>query len=226
MNACILPAGLAGLLLGCLLALSSCAPAPQLTATLPAAEHAQQAENLIFQNNLAQAEKEYQLAILAAPSETTYYLRRAEILEILGLDQKAREAYTSALLDSDPAPEEYDRIHHRLILLLALKLANPQEASALLPHLTEGSFLYTDAAGAQALAQGHIAQALELFTQAQHIAYDNDDQALALYHVALAYHLLDDPKSTSAALYYAINFAENPALIKDIERLWDELNIP
>ncbi|WP_429884390.1 hypothetical protein [Geoalkalibacter halelectricus] len=217
-------------MLSCLGLLASCTPpspsSPQPSPTLSAEEHAQRAENFVFHRDLEQAATEYQLAILADPLETAYYLRRAEILEILGRDLEARKTYTDALLDSAPNQDQSDLLHHRLILLLTLKLAEPQEAAALLPHLPEGAFLYVDASGALALARGQIALALDRFTLAQHLGRDNDEQALALYHVALAYHLLNDEKSTSVALYYAINLAENAALIRDIERLWELVSTP
>lgn len=207
------------------LALVGCAASSAPKPTRPAAEHAEEGEALVFQRKFEEAEREFHLALLAAPEETSHYLRRADLLEILGRDQEAREVLTAGLRSSKPDREQSLRLTHRLILINTLKLDGLKEALRLLEALPPDSFARTDAAGVIALAQDQPRAALPLFDRAQHLARNTDEQALALYHAALAYHRLKDQKSTSAALYYAITLAENPVLIKDIERFWAKVNI-
>ncbi|WP_305041725.1 hypothetical protein [Geoalkalibacter sp.] len=207
------------------LALAGCAASFAPKPTRPAIEHAEEGENLVFQRKFEEAEKEFRLALLAAPEETSHYLRHADLLEILGRDQEAREVLTAGLRSSKPDRDQTLHLTHRLILLNALKLDGLKEAVRLLETLPPDSFARTDGAGVIALSQDQPRAALPLFDRAQHLARNTDEQALALYHAALAYLRLEDEKSTSAALYYAITLAENPVLIKDIERLWAKINI-
>ncbi|NIQ95777.1 MAG: hypothetical protein GWO11_01360 [Desulfuromonadales bacterium] len=44
------------------------------------------------------------------------------------------------------------------------------------------------------------------------------------YHAARAYHRLEDKKNTRAALYVAVNHAEDIVLKQAIEAFWNEIN--
>ncbi|NIQ98510.1 MAG: hypothetical protein GWN87_33530, partial [Desulfuromonadales bacterium] len=44
------------------------------------------------------------------------------------------------------------------------------------------------------------------------------------YHAARAYHRLEDEKNTRAALYVAVNHAEDIVLKQAIEAFWNEIN--
>lgn len=214
------------LLLSVFSVLAGCTAAGDLAPSLPAEEHAQRAENLVFQRKTDEAAREYRQAVLAAPSDTGNYLRLAELHEIGGELSRAESVLNSALEQSAPTAEQRIIILHRRALLQALKLGTPEKASRSLAQMPSDSLAYKDTQGAIALGQGHWHEALTHFAAARERARGNDDQGLVMYHAALAYYRLSQESNAAKALYHAINLAENAALIHDIKQLWKNLDAP
>ncbi len=161
--------------------------------------------------------------IQAAPSETKNYIRRAELLEILQLEKEALNVLRQAL-NSSPTPSQKQTLIHRMAVLRALKLGDEAAAAQDLAQLIPESLFHLDANAALAIARNTPETALRHLSQAAQRAQNHDEQALVLYHQALAFQQMGEEDKAVAALYHAINRAENRALIKDIERLWEVLD--
>jgi len=179
-----------------------------------------QGENLAFAQKIDADQQNLRQKILSSPDVTENYLRRSELLQILGKNQQALEVLQQALAKSQPTSAQKKTLIHRLVLLQALKLDRPDLTVELLPQLPPDSFLRFDAEAVISIGQNRPRAALESLEQAAALANSHDEQALNLYHQALAFHQMGDETRAVTALYHAINSAENRRLIKDIERLW------
>jgi len=190
----------------------------------PLEEVVSYAEQLIKQKAYAQAADQYQIAILKDPTIGQFYLRRAEVLERIDHDKEARITYERAL---ESVPEDdpgYLQIMHRLALVDANHLFKIEEAEDLLLKMPEKSIEKIDLAAFLYYQSSQYEPAIELLNKALERVRYPDQKALLLYHAALIYVKLEDPKNIFGSLFYSINNAEHLGLIRDIEQLWQELN--
>ncbi len=186
-------------------------------------EHWQQAEGRIAVRDLPGAISELELAIRKAPHDPELYLRQGELLEATGEIERARRTYLEArTVDVPPQPKR--ELSYRLSLLEALKFHQLQEAEKLLADLPAGSVEHYDLRGVLALLADEPRQALLYFNQALKQGPARDKAANILYHASLAYRKLGDVNNAYTNLYKAVNLAENEGLLKDIERLFTQLN--
>ncbi|WP_144401946.1 S46 family peptidase [Geoalkalibacter subterraneus] len=212
----LLPLLILGLVFGC------SARIPETTS--PSSTYASDKNrNGAFEQRLHEAEQSLAREIQAAPSETEKYLRRAEILEILQLEKEALQVLGQAL-NSSPTPSQKQKLIYRMAVLRALKLGDNAAAAQDLEQLTPESLFRLDAEAAVEIARNNPEAALRHLAQAASLAQNHDEQALVLYHQALAFQKMGEEDKAVAALYHAINRAENRVLIKDIERLWEVLD--
>ncbi len=195
------------------------APDPQAAETFR-----RQAEELAAARDFPAAAKRLGQAIEYQPADSSLNLRRGELLECSGELGAARRAYLRAL---NLLPEEDPRrpeILHRLALLYVFKLDGIGKAHKLLTELPEGSAARADLLGVLALRKERDREALQFFEQALAQNPGDDLAAAILYHASLASYRLGDEKTTLGSLYRAAKRTSSPALSRDIEILWDQIN--
>lgn len=200
-----------------------CSATVSETTSPPNSYSSDKSRNSAFEQRLHEAEQSLSREIQATPSETENYIRRAELLEILQLEKEALNVLRQAL-NSSPTPSQKQKLIHRMAVLRALKLGDEAAAAQDLGHLIPESLFHLDAEAAVEIARNNPETALRHLSQAAHLAQNYDEQALVLYHQALAFQKMGEEDKAVAALYHAINRAENRTLIKDIERLWEVLD--
>jgi len=205
-----------GLIFGCSARVSE-------TTSPPSSYSRDKSRNSAFVQSLHEAEQSLAREIQATPSETENYIRRAELLEILQLEKEALNVLRQAL-NSSPTPSQKQKLIHRMALLQALKLGDAAAAAQDLEQLIPDSLFHLDAEAAVEIARNNPETAFRRLSQAAQLAQSHDEQALVLYHQALAFQKMGEEDKAVAALYHAINRAENRAVIKDIERLWEVLD--
>jgi tetratricopeptide (TPR) repeat protein len=182
------------------------------------------AERLVAAKAYAAAARQYEVATLKAPTVGRYYLRRAELLERVDLDEEAQETYDEALENVPADDPDYLQLIHRLALVDANHLKRIEEAEALLQKMPDGSIEKIDTAAFLYYQSSQYDMAIKLLNKALEKVRDADMKALLLYHAALVYLELGDQKNTFGSLYFSINNAEHLGLIRDIEQLWQEIN--
>jgi thioredoxin-like negative regulator of GroEL len=203
------------------LMLLSAAPVPAADQGASAALQ-QQAQALVLNKDFVGAAAKLEAAIAQAPEQAALYLELCDVLETLGQDEEAQKTLQQGR-KAVPAKDPLQRqLSYRAGLLAALKLGDAEAARAILQALPEG-VEKSDLGGVLALLDGQPKPALGFFVQALPKTQDLNGEARIHYHAALAHHGADDLDNAMASLFNAINKATNPALIKDIERLWDKL---
>lgn len=200
-----------------------CALAPPGAGPLSPEEHLDRAAKRIRVRDYAGAAGEVEQALRQRPSDARLYLRLGDLLEAQGRDRKARKTFTRGLQTLPAGADGRIEIAYRLALLESLKLDRPEAARNLLPLLPDGSPQQQDLLGVLTLKKGLNREALILFNRILENPLDKETGARILHHAALAYQALGDDDNASKALYNAINYTENLALIQDIEMLWQKL---
>ena len=181
-----------------------------------------EAQTLILGKDYVGAAAKLEVAIAKNPNQASPYLQLCDVLEALGQDaeaQKTLQQGIKAVAAQDPLQTQ---MKYRSGLLAALKLADRKTAEAMLKNLPSGAEK-SDLQGVLALLDQQSKNALDQFVEALPKAGDQDAEARIHYHAALAHHGAADLDNAVASLFNAINKAGNPALIKDIEKLWTEL---
>lgn len=182
----------------------------------------QEAQALVLGKDFVGAAAILEVAIAKTPERAALYLDLCDVLETLGQNGEALKILQQgrkAVALNDPLQLQ---LSYRGGLLAALKLADKKTAEAVVKALPAGAEK-SDLGGVLALLDGQPKPALGFFVQALPKANSLDGEARIHYHAALAHHGADDLDNAMASLFNAINKATNPALIKDIEKLWEEL---
>lgn len=205
------------------LLLSGCALSAGSGATVE--EHLARAEALVEQRDYLGAAEAVGRA-QRQPGGIPLYIRHGELLEAAGRPEAARKAYQRGLDEESTDFAEKKELRYRLLLLLALKLADAVDARPLLAQLPAGSPRHLDAQGVLAYADGRHQEALLLFEQAREATAEQDLRARILYHTALAYARAGDADLTRLALFHAVNQAQSLGLRKDIEHFFSRLQAP
>ena len=206
------PVLIAGLLLsGCSLPVGSGATVEEYLA---------RADALVEKRDYQGAAEAVARASRQRPGDVALSLRQGELLEAAGRPEAARKAYLRGL-DGEIAGT--DELAYRLLLLLALKLADGEGARLLLGQLPAGSPRYLDAQGVLAYVDGRLQEALLFFEQARDATAEEDPRARILYHTALAYERAGDADLARLALFHAVNQAQSLGVRKDIERFFSRL---
>ena len=207
------------------LCLGGCAVVPGKNDPRQVEDVVSRAEQLIANKAYAAAAKQYAVAIAKAPTVGRYYLRRAEVLERIDQDKEAHQTYEQAMqmvAEDDP---DHLQIMHRLALIDANHLFKLDEAEDLLQRMPSTSIERYDLAAFLYYQASQFDESIALLNKALERVRSADQKALLLYHAALVYVKLNDQKNTFGSLYYAINNAEHLGLIRDIEQLWQSINI-
>jgi tetratricopeptide (TPR) repeat protein len=190
----------------------------------PVEEVVARAEQLIKQKAYSSAARQYQIAIVKAPTVGQYYLRRAEVLERIDEDREAHQTYERALETVPEDDPDYVEIMYRLALVDANHLFKLDDAEELLQRLPEKSIEKIDLAAFLYYQASQFDLSISLLNKALERVRSADQKALLLYHAALVYVKLEDQKNIFGSLFFAINNAEHLGLIRDIEQLWEEIN--
>ena len=214
-------------LLGCTLTLflGGCTGVSVKDDQRPVEEVVNRAEQLVQSKAYAAAAHQYAIAILKDPIVGRYYLRRAELLERIDEDKEAQSTYERALEMVPEDDSDQIQVMHRLALIDANHLFKLDEAEELLQRLPGKSVERLDLAAFLYYQSSQYDVAISLLNKALERVSSADQKALLLYHAALIYVALGDQKNTFGSLYFAINNAEHLGLIRDIEQLWQEINV-
>ena len=208
-----------------LLLLTGCAGLLAPPDPRPVEEITAQAEMLVKNRAYERAAELYAKAIVKQPANGRYYLRRGELLEALGRDGDAREAYRAGLKNVDKAAPEHLSLMQFLALLSAEHLQDIDTAEDMLEQMPNGSGPKLDLSGYLYYQADQHELALKFYNQALGIATDPDQKAIVLYHAALVYDALKDEKNSVTSLFHAINQATHLGLIRDISVLWEKVNV-
>lgn len=189
-------------------------------------QHLARADALVEQRDYLGAAEAVGRAARQRPGGIALYLRQGELLEAAGRPEAARKAYQRGLEEEGGELAEKKELNYRMLLLLALKLADAGGARPLLAQLPAGTPRHLDAQGVLAYADGRYQEALLLFEQARDATAEEDLRARVLYHTALAYARVGDPDLARLALFHAVNQAQSLGVRKDIERFFSRLQAP
>lgn len=181
-----------------------------------------EAQALILGKDYVGAAASLEVAIAKNPHQAGPYLQLCDVLEALGQDAEAQKTLQQGIKAVAAQNPQQTQMKYRSGLLAALKLADRKTAEAMVQNLPSGAEK-SDLQGVLALLDKQSKNALDQFAAALPKAGDPDAEARIHYHAALAHHGAADLDNAMASLFNAINKANNPALIKDIEKLWTEL---
>ena len=190
----------------------------------PVAEIVAAAEDLVARKAYHDASELYAKAIAKESGNGSYYLRRGELLEVLGDVKEARGVYKKGMNNVSATAPEHQLLIYNLALLCATDLYDLDTAEALLEKLPLGTVPRLDLAAFLYLQTGQTEEALKMLNQALPRAEDPNQKALILYHAALIYDQYHDEKNTFTSLYHAINSATNLGVIRKIETLWMKIS--
>lgn len=211
-------------LLSLLLLTTGCATLFPPADPRPAEEIVSQAEDLIRRKAYGDAVGLYAKAIAKQPDNSSYYLRRSELLEALGRDREARANYHDGLSNLAKGSSERIELMYRLALLSAEQMQDIDTAEELLEQLPPNTLQRLDLAGYLYFLTNQHEEAIKIFNQALAVAQNADQKASVLYHAALIYNALQDEKNTTTSLFLAINNASHLGLIHDISTMWSKVN--
>lgn len=197
---------------------------PRAADPLSASQHEERAEQRIQNKDYAGAAREMALAIAKAPGDAHLYVLRGSLLEALERNEAARSAYQTGLGHAATGSDLAAHLSYRLALFYLLKDHAPTQARALLGAVPADSVPGIDLQALLQLQQDQPRQALATINQALAEQPDGNETARLLYHGALAYQRLKDPKDLNIAIFRAVGLAEDPALIMNIEHFWTAVN--
>lgn len=190
----------------------------------PVAEIVAAAEDLVVRKAYHDASESYARAIAKETGNGSYYLRRGELLEVLGDVKEARNVYKQGMKNVSATAPEHQLLVYNLALLCATDLYDLDTAEELLEKLPMGSVPRLDLSAFLYLQTGQTEEALKMLNQALPRAEDPNQKALILYHAALIYDQYHDEKNTFTSLYHAINSATNLSVVRKIEALWMKIS--
>lgn len=207
------------LLSGLIMLLSGCAALSPRPDVALGRQQRQRAEQLIKGRQYQQAAEQLALAVKNLPLDGETTLRLGEVLEALGHDPAAAEAYRSALTNR---ATDANQLRYRLGLLQSLRLGQLNEAVFLQKEIQTGSFEALDLQGTILIRKGEPRQALILYAKLAKTTQDEGKMAHIAYHAALAYLDLKANDDAFGNLYQAINRASHLGLIHQIQNLWNQ----
>lgn len=201
--------------------LGACTPLKALPPDhLSASQHEDRAEQMIQNQDYRGAATQMALAIAKAPEDAHLYLLRGSLLEALGRNRQAEEAYRTGLKLTAAGSSLAADFSYRLALFYLLKERSPAQARPLIPAVPADSIPGLDLQAVLQLQQDKPRAALQTINQALSEQPDENETARLLYHGALAYQRLKDRADLNLAIFRAVGRAEDPDLVEDIQRFW------